>query len=80
MLVTILNSMSGPRETYTCGQVYDVPEARALALIGRGLAAAVETAIVEPHAEVATDEPAIEMAVQPGAIEVATKRRGRPRK
>jgi len=49
MLVTILNSMSGPTEVYTGGQQYDVPDRRALALISRGLATAVEVEVQPPQ-------------------------------
>lgn len=42
MLIKVLVSMSGPSETYTGGQVYEVADERAARLIARGAAEAVE--------------------------------------
>ncbi|WP_457659582.1 hypothetical protein [Sinorhizobium medicae] len=52
MLIKVLVSMSGPSETYTGGQVYEVANERAARMVARGFATAVEETVlaVEPGA------------------------------
>ncbi|RVL37992.1 hypothetical protein [Sinorhizobium meliloti] len=55
MLIKVLVSMSGPSETYTGGQVYEVADERAARLIARGAAEAVEETALAAEPGVATE-------------------------
>jgi hypothetical protein len=80
MLIKVLVSMSGPSETYTGGQVYEVADERAARMIARGFAvsaeetaAVVETTELPPIVE-PTAEPVSEPVVAPAPI---SPKRGR---